>query len=171
MKMKRILVIGPSGAGKSTFARKLRDITNLPLTYIDMLFHNADKTTKTEEDFIALLSEKLKDDEWIIEGDYTNSLEMRLARCDTVFMLDFPIDFCLQSAKNRVGEKREDMPWTEEVFDEEFGEWIKKYPSERLPKVNALLEKFSDRVKIFRFKTRGEADIFLENLKRETFFI
>ena len=42
--MKKVIVIGSPGAGKSTFARKLRDKTDLPLYYLDMLWHRADKT-------------------------------------------------------------------------------------------------------------------------------
>jgi ATP-dependent protease HslVU (ClpYQ) ATPase subunit len=37
--MKKILIIGSPGSGKSTFARKLRDITKLPLYYMDMMYH------------------------------------------------------------------------------------------------------------------------------------
>lgn len=33
--MNKIIIIGCPGAGKSTFARRLRDITNLPLYYLD----------------------------------------------------------------------------------------------------------------------------------------
>ena len=42
--MQKVLVIGCSGAGKSTFARRLRDITGLPLYYLDRLWHKADRT-------------------------------------------------------------------------------------------------------------------------------
>lgn len=47
--MKKLIVIGSPGAGKSTFARKLRDVTGLPLFYLDMLWHKSDKTNKTLE--------------------------------------------------------------------------------------------------------------------------
>ena len=40
--MRKIIIIGCPGAGKSTFARKLRDDTNLPLYYLDMLWHKED---------------------------------------------------------------------------------------------------------------------------------
>ena len=42
--MQKVLVIGCSGAGKSTFARRLRDITGLPLYYLDRLWHKPDRT-------------------------------------------------------------------------------------------------------------------------------
>ena len=43
--MLKVIIIGSPGAGKSTFARKLRDVTGLPLYYLDMLWHKPDRTT------------------------------------------------------------------------------------------------------------------------------
>ena len=57
--MERAIVIGNSGAGKSTFARALRDITGLPLHYLDRLWHRPDKTTATREEFDLRLGELL----------------------------------------------------------------------------------------------------------------
>ena len=37
--MLKVIVIGSPGAGKSTFSRKLRERTNLPLFYLDMIWH------------------------------------------------------------------------------------------------------------------------------------
>ena len=37
--MKKIIVIGCPGAGKSVFSQKLKEITNLPLFHLDMLYH------------------------------------------------------------------------------------------------------------------------------------
>ena len=54
--MLRAMVIGCPGAGKSTFARKLRDITGLPLYYLDMLWHKPDKTNISREEFDRTLS-------------------------------------------------------------------------------------------------------------------
>ena len=65
--MKRIIVIGSPGAGKSTFARQLRDITGLPLYYLDMIWHLPDRTTITKDEFDQKLMDILKTDTWIID--------------------------------------------------------------------------------------------------------
>lgn len=57
----RILVVGCPGAGKSTFARKLRDALDLPLVYLDMLWHKPNQTTATREEFDAELDTKFAD--------------------------------------------------------------------------------------------------------------
>ena len=111
--MKKAIVIGCPGAGKSTFARKLRDRTSLPLYYLDMIWHRADGTNISREAFVRQVSEIVGREQWIIDGNYLNSLEMRLQECDTVFLLDYPTELCLDGAKERIGKKREDLPWVE----------------------------------------------------------
>ncbi len=65
--MLKVIVIGSPGAGKSTFSRKLRDITNLPLYYLDMLWHKPDKTNISREEFNTKLNEIIKKEQWIID--------------------------------------------------------------------------------------------------------
>ena len=122
--MQKVLVIGCSGAGKSTFARRLRDITGLPLYYLDRLWHKADRTHITREEFDRVLAEWLARPAWIIDGDYSRTLPQRLEACDTVFFLDFPLEVCLAGGENRRGAQRPDMPWVEEELDAEFLQYI-----------------------------------------------
>lgn len=118
--MKRAIVIGSPGAGKSTFSRRLRDLTGLPLYYLDMLWHRPDRTTVSKEEFDRRLERLLREETWILDGNYQRTLEVRLRACDTVFLLDLPLEVCLSSVEGRVGQAREDMPWVEEEFDPEF---------------------------------------------------
>lgn len=160
--MKKIMVIGSPGAGKSTFARKLQRKTHLPLYYLDMLWHRADKTNVSREEFDARLGEILQKDAWIIDGNYQRTLEMRLQACDTVFLLDFPLEICLAGVKSRIGKPREDMPWIETEFDAEFKQWILDFPTNQLPQIYALLEKYKENKKIIIFKSREDADAYFE---------
>ncbi|MGN1108949.1 MAG: adenylate kinase, partial [Oscillospiraceae bacterium] len=118
--MKKVIVIGSPGAGKSTFARRLRDVSGLPLYYLDMIWHKPDGTNVSEEEFDRELREILSRERWLIDGNYQRTLEERLKLCDTVFLLDFPVEVCLAGAQSRIGKKREDLPWTETEFDPEF---------------------------------------------------
>ena len=163
--MKKVIVIGCPGSGKSTISRELHNKTGIPLYHLDMMYWNADKTTVEKSVFLERLSVVLEKDEWIIDGNYGSTMELRMAACDTVFFLDYPLDVCLGGIKERRGKPRSDMPWIETEEDAEFIEFIKSYNEQQKPKVLELLEKYSDK-NIVIFKSREQADAFLngENL-------
>lgn len=163
---RKIIVIGSSGAGKSTFSRQLRDITGLPLYHLDMIWHKPDRTNVTKEEFDKRLFEIMLTDEWIIDGNYQRTLEMRLEKCDTVFLLDFPLEICLAGAAARVGKKREDMPWIEEKLDEEFRQWIVDFPNKKLPEIYRMLEHCKVK-NVIIFKSRHEIDEYLKEFAKE----
>ncbi len=158
--MRKIIVIGCPGSGKSTFSRKLHKTTGIPLFHLDMMFWNADKTTVDKSVFRERLSKTIKLDEWIIDGNYGSTMEMRMEACDTVFFLDYPLDVCLKGIEERKGKARTDMPWIEYEDDLEFIEFIKNYNSENRPKVIELLNKYSDK-EIYIFKSRTDADEYI----------
>lgn len=165
--MKRVIVIGSPGAGKSIFSRKLRDKTGLPLHYLDMIWHLPDRTTISREEFDERLSEILKTDSWIIDGNYGRTIEMRLKYCDTVFLLDYPLDVCLAGVKARVGMKREEIPWVEHELDEEFRQWIMDFPNTKLPQIYQLLEKYGEGKEVHIFRSRDDANNYLKNYSGE----
>lgn len=162
--MFKVIVIGCPGAGKSTFARKLRDAVKLPLFYLDVLWHRPDQTSVSRDEFDVCVDEIIKRDTWIIDGNYLRTLETRLAACDTVFFMDYPLDVCLAGAKSRIGKKREDLPWIESEFDDEFKQWIMDFPKEQLPQIYKMLEKYQGSKNIIIFKTRKDADDYLNKM-------
>lgn len=162
--MLKVLIIGSPGAGKSTFARKLRDATGIPLYYLDMIWHRADQTNVTRGEFDRHLEELLKKDRWIIDGNYQRTLKPRLRECDTVFLLDFPLETCLAGAASRIGKSREDLPWIEREFDGEFKQWIIDFPKTQLPQIYRLLEEYRSGREIIIFKSRKEAGDYLRAL-------
>lgn len=157
----KIIVIGSPGSGKSTFARKLRDKTHLPLYYLDMIFHNPDRTTVSREKFDQRLSEILETDEWIIDGNYLRTLPPRFEKCTEVFLFDLPVEQCLEGAASRIGQVREDLPWIENEFDPEFRQYILDFQKDQMPVINELMEQYKDSRKITVFRSREEADNWL----------
>lgn len=161
--MLKVIIIGSPGSGKSVFSKKLKSITNLPLYHLDMIWHNLDKTTISKKEFDEKLNIILESDRWIIDGNYQRTLEKRLDKCDTVFLLDFPLEECILGAESRIGKKREDLPWIEEKFDEEFKQHIVDFPKNKLPQIYELLEKYRKNRNVIIFKTREEIDNFLKS--------
>lgn len=157
-KMKKILVIGNSGSGKSTFARKLHRATGLPLFHLDLVWHLPDKTNISREEFDTRLEEILALKEWIIDGNYQRTLQRRITACDTIFLLDYPVEVCLAGVAERIGKDRPDMPWQETEFDPEFRQWILDFPNTQLPDIYRLLDQYRDQKQIIIFTSREEAD-------------
>lgn len=93
--MERIAIVGSSGAGKSTLGRALRDITGLPLHYLDMVWHLPDGGHVAPERFDAAHASLVARPRWIIDGTYLRTLPERLERADTVFLLSLPTQECL----------------------------------------------------------------------------
>ena len=163
--MKKIIVIGCPGSGKSTFSKSMHKITGIPLVHLDMLFWNSDKTSVEKSVFLDRLSAEMRKDEWIIDGNYNSTMEIRMEACDTIVFLDYPTDVCLRGIEERRGKVRSDMPWVEpDEYDREFVEFIKNYNSQSRARVLELIEKFSCK-DVFVFGSRAEADAFLDKLR------
>ena len=163
--MKKIMVIGCPGSGKSTFSKALHKKTGIPIFHLDMMYWKPDRTTVDKAVFYQQLSEIVKNDEWIIDGNYKSTIEFRMQFCDTVIFLDYPVDVCLEGVKERRGKERSDMPWTEydDEEDSEFIDFIKNYNTECKPTIVELIGKYSDK-EVYVFSSRKEADAFLNKL-------
>lgn len=166
--MKKIIVIGCPGSGKSTFSRSLQKVIKIPLFHLDLLYWNSDRTIVEESIFHQRINEIIQKDEWIIDGNYGSTMELRLQECDTVFFLDYPLEVCLNGIKERKGKIRSDMPWQEKEDEEdiEFNNFVKNFNKQNRPKIIELLKKYSYK-EIYIFKNRNEADEFIFQLEKK----
>ena len=104
--MKRILVIGCPGSGKSTFSKKLSKALNYPILHLDRIFH-IDNYNQISKD---LLKSKIKTfidnhNEYIIDGNYSGTLEYRLQSADAVFYFNINLETCVNNALIRCKKK------------------------------------------------------------------
>ncbi len=163
--MKRIIIIGCPGGGKSTFSRELNKKTGIPVFHLDMMNWNPDRTTVEREVFINRLNEVMSNPEWIIDGNYMSTMEMRISMCDTVFFLDYPLEVCLSGIEERRGKPRDDMPWIEplDAPDLEFIDFVKNFSQNTRPKIFEILKRYNDK-RVVIFKTRAEAAEYINTL-------
>lgn len=162
--MKRVLVLGCPGSGKTYFSKRLAQKTNLPLVHIDNIYWNKDKVSCSREELINRLKPILAQEEWILDGNYHQTLELRLERCTDVFFLNLPREVCVRGMKERIGVVRDDIPWVESEEDaEELIEWTKDYEEKTRPIELELLKKYP-KINVVEFSSQSEMDEYLKNL-------
>ena len=162
--MNRIIVIGCPGSGKTTFSEKLHKLVGLPLYYLDAIWHKPDRTHITRDEFDQRLSEILSRDKWIIDGNYSRTVETRIQKSDTIFLFDLPTEVCLQGVEDRLGKIRSDMPWTDTEFDPALKKEIEQFPQNTLPGIYELLDRYRENKRHIIFHSRNEADAYLNQL-------
>lgn len=162
--MNKVIIIGCPGSGKTTFAEKLNKCTGLPLYYLDTIWHKPDKTHIPREEFVDRITKIFATNQWIIDGNYKRTIEMRLKECDTVFLFDLPTEVCLQGANERIGEGRYEMPWIETELDPEFKRLIEDFPNDTIPYIYELIDRYKEEKEIIIFKSRKEADEYINKL-------
>ena len=159
----RILILGCPGSGKSTLARALAARTGLPLVHLDNIWWRADGTHIPREDFDRALDGLLRGEQWIMDGDYSRTYEVRLRAADTVIFLDYPEAVCMAGIVARVGQDRPDMPWTEGTLDRELVAQVRNYASSNRPALLSLFQKYPAK-QVLTFTSREEADCWLSRL-------
>jgi len=86
--MKKVLVLGCGGSGRSSFARQIGQITGLKVYHLDIFFWKPGLITTPNEEWEAFINQIVYEDEWIIDGNYTRTLDLRLKEADTVIFFD-----------------------------------------------------------------------------------
>lgn len=129
-----------------------------------MIWHLPDGSNVSEAIFDEQLNAILAKNSWIIDGNYQRTLCSRLNACDTVFLLDMPLEVCLAGAQSRIGKARVDLPWIETVFDEEFKQYILDFPNKQLPEIYKALANYPNK-EIIIFKSLEEIDDYIKKIQ------
>ncbi|MEZ4883558.1 MAG: hypothetical protein R3E32_02385 [Chitinophagales bacterium] len=93
--MKKILVIGSGGSGKSTLSLQLQKILQIPLIHLDEYYWCANWVESTKSEWEQKVRQLMEGETWIMDGNYSSTLELRLTKADTVIFLDFPRIKCI----------------------------------------------------------------------------
>lgn len=89
--MKRVAVFGNAGGGKSTLARRLAELTGLPLYVVDFMQFRTGGAAVPHDEFLKAHAEVLQRDAWIIDGYGSVKLAWeRFSVADTLVYVDLP---------------------------------------------------------------------------------
>ncbi|MFD3449416.1 DNA topology modulation protein [Microbacteriaceae bacterium 4G12] len=167
--MKKIVIVGSAGAGKSTLSRQLGAILGIKVYHLDQIFWTKGWISISREELIKYQQQTFKQDSWIIDGNYSSTMDMRFTAADTIIFLNFPRARCLyRVVKRRIQYHKKTRPdmgeGCEERLDLEFLKWVWDYPKTRTPSLLARLEHLKDEKTIIVLHSPKEVKRFLEEI-------
>lgn len=135
---RRWMILGSGGAGKSTFARRLGPILDLPVIHLDLHYWNPGWVETEKAEWAEKVHRLAAGDAWVMDGNYSGTLDVRLPRAEAVVLLDPPSWRCIWRIYKRrfSSEPRSDIP-TEcpDRINLEFLWWVATYPRRSRPRV------------------------------------
>jgi adenylate kinase family enzyme len=169
--MRRVMVIGSAGAGKSTFSLRLGELLGLEVIHLDAEHWGANWTETPKDVWRRKVAELSARDAWVIDGNYSATLDVRLEACDTVIFLDLPRALCVWRVVKRVltyrrGVRPDMAEGCDERFDMKFLLWVWNYPRRTRPRVLRKIEEHARGKCVYRLRSRAEVEGFLASLAR-----
>lgn len=157
----RILVIGCSGAGKSTLARDLAMELALPLIHLDAEYWLPGWQQPPREIWRAKVVELVAREQWVMDGNYVGTFDLRMPRADVIVFLDLPRLVCLAGILWRPlrwwGKQRPDMgPGCIERYDWPFVKYVWSFRDRERPKIMAALRTLGGGAKLVHLRSRRE---------------
>lgn len=166
--MKKISIIGSGGSGKSTLAKSLETKLGIKAYHLDSLFWKPGWVETKRDEWISIQESLCAKSEWILDGNYGGTIDVRLKHSDTIIFLDINRYTCLfraiwRSTKS-YGKTRPDMAeGCKEQFDFGFTKWILDYPNSKKPKMLELLYALPNDKKVIILRSPREVKRFLKN--------
>jgi adenylate kinase family enzyme len=175
--MKRINVVGTSGVGKSSFSQKLAEKLNYKYIEMDQIFWEPNWTQPSDETFFARMQMALMSENWVLDGNYTRTLQIKWEKVDVVIWLDYSFVRTLSQAILRAIKRsltKEELwegtdnreSFSKSFFTKESIIWwmITTHKQNRLKYESYLVNPKFSHIRFVRLRNHAEAKAFLKNL-------
>lgn len=128
--MRKVIIFGNSGSGKSSLALKLRDegLAHLDLDVLAWLPVSPPERKPIEQANQKIQTFIKETDEWVVEGCYTDLLDLVKPFANEAIFLNLPVQLCIENAKQRPWEPHKYA--SKEAQDKNLGmllDWIAEY--------------------------------------------
>lgn len=166
--MKKILIFGSCGAGKSTFAKRLHEILDIETIHLDQHYWKPDWTKTESEEWQKRIAELIQGEQWIMDGNYRSTMDIRLPQADTVIWLDFPPAVCFyRLCKRRLKNNRADkLDGCRERVTFELLRWVLwKFPRENRKDIIKRLESVKNEKAIYILRSNEDIESFFKSKK------
>lgn len=152
----KVILLGNAGAGKSTMARRLMHGRSIPRLSLDEIAWAEGTERRPLEESVQALLKFIDDNEhWIIEGCYSDLVEVALPFCDELRFLNPGVEVCVEHCLKR--------PWEPEKFPTEKEQeemlanlvaWVREYETRNdeygLQRHRLLFERFQGKKREYK---------------------
>jgi adenylate kinase family enzyme len=163
--MQRVAIVGSGGAGKSMLARQVGAIAGLPVIHLDHHFWRPGWVPTPDDVWVERQRELLAGDRWVVDGNYSATLELRAERADTAVFLDLPRRVCVARAIRRFRSPILQASGCPQKVDLQFLRWIWDFPSRSRPRLLAILGTYAATCEIVQLRSTTEVRAFLAGLR------
>jgi len=167
-KYNRVILFGSMGSGKSWLSKRIAEITGYPLFHLDVENWKPNWVMSPKEEQIARQQEIISGEKWIIDGNYSGTMELRFSAADLIIYLDINRLVCIWRAARRAGKKRSDMPdYLEEptIFSTHFFHLVSmvwQFRKRNLKTIMIMREKYPEK-EFLHIKSRREVKKLIGN--------
>lgn len=145
--LKKVLLFGNSGSGKSTLAAKLcaaQQLAHLDLDTLAWLPTDPPQRSPLNKAAGEIQAFIERHDAWVIEGCYTDLLELAEPYATEAIFMNLPIELCIENARNR--------PWEPHKYESKAAQ------DKNLDMLIDWIAQYSERDDVFSY--RAHADFF-----------
>jgi adenylate kinase family enzyme len=144
----------------------LGTLLNIDVIHLDALYWHPGWVETPRAESRQVIDGLVRRDTWIIDGNYSNTLDYRLEACDTVVFLDIARQICLWRVLARTilyhGRTRPDMAeGCLERLDLGFIRWVWSYKRRMRPQIIETLRQSAQCKQVIRLRSRAEVKRFL----------
>jgi adenylate kinase family enzyme len=168
--MQRVLIIGSGGAGKSTFARELGQRLQLEVIHLDAHYWKSGWVEPSKDEWRQTVETLLQQEAWVMDGNYSGTLDLRLTVADAVIFLDMPRLMCLWRIFKRrlqyASQTRPDMAeGCPEQLNWDFMRYVWSYPKRRRFAILETLHKQPNHQTVIVLRSPAQVRDFLRSIQ------
>lgn len=163
---RRVIVIGSPGAEKGSLARAIAERLKLPCIELERLYWRPGWRKPTPEEWRAQVTELAAREDWVMEGTFPATLDIRVARADWLVYVDAPMPVCLirklkEMMRGRGDPKAEVAPGCPQRLNGRLLRFIWNFPTSIGLRINTIIARERRNRTIFILRTKREQEEFL----------